>query len=166
ICMLLEAWARWVATAMDSVSLKLSLEDRFRERTAEVESANARLNAEILERSRAEEHLRQTQRLEAIGKLAGGIAHDFNNLLMVISGAAEGLARKVCGDRETKYLEMISSASKRGVSLTRQLLSFSRRQPLAAEPVNLCEFVRSLEEILGPLLPGHFEILVGTPPQD
>jgi two-component system, cell cycle sensor histidine kinase and response regulator CckA len=164
--MILEAFARSTATAITSVGGKLSLENRVRERTAELESVNARLNAEILERSRTEEHLRQTQRLEAIGKLAGGIAHDFNNLLMVISGAAEGLARKVCGDHETKYLEMISTASKRGVSLTRQLLSFARRQPMAPEPVSLCKFVKSLEEILGRLLRGNIEIIVDTPPQD
>jgi two-component system, cell cycle sensor histidine kinase and response regulator CckA len=164
--MILEAFARSTATAIASVGWKLSLENRVRERTAELESVNARLHAEILERSRTEEHLRQTQRLEAIGKLAGGIAHDFNNLLMVISGAAEGLARKACGDHETKYLEMISTASKRGVSLTRQLLSFARRQPMAAEPVNLCKFVKSFEEILGRLFRGHIEIIVDTPPQD
>jgi len=92
---------------------------------------------EAVRRERAESALRQTQRLEAIGKLTGGVAHDFNNLLMVVKGAVERLSRDERPAADTRYLGMIKTAAERGQSLTRQLLTFSRQQALNPESSTL-----------------------------
>ena len=78
--------------------------------------------AEELRRERAETALRQTQRLEALGKLTGGVAHDFNNLLMVVNGSVDRLMRRERPPEDVRYLDMIKTAAARGQSLTRQLL--------------------------------------------
>src|SRR5215217_1757018 len=88
-----------------------------------------RFQAEVVRREVAEAALKQAQRLEAVGQLTGGVAHDFNNLLMVVNGNVERLRRYPMADeRQRRALDAIETATKRGASLTRQLLSFSRRQ--------------------------------------
>src|SRR5215468_760166 len=82
---------------------------------------------DITARKRAEEALRQSQRMEAIGQLTGGVAHDFNNLLMVISGATFMLGRITPEPGTGRALQLIANAVKRGQVLTSQLLSFARR---------------------------------------
>ena len=89
-----------------------------------------RLHDEAERREAAEDALRQAQRLEAIGQLTGGVAHDFNNLLMIVSGSVQRLRRDLTGEKHTRLLDMITNATSRGESLTRQLLAFSRRQTL------------------------------------
>src|SRR3954447_18558922 len=93
---------------------------------------------DVTERRALEQQLRQSQKMEAVGRLAGGIAHDFNNLLMVISGYSEFLLERLGGQ---PYLrgpaQEIASAAERASSLTRQLLAFSRKQMLAPHIVNL-----------------------------
>ena len=74
--------------------------------------------------------MRQSQKLDAIGHLTGGVAHDFNNLLMIVSGTVQRLRRDLTAEKHTRLLDMITNATNRGESLTRQLLAFSRRQPL------------------------------------
>ncbi|HET6179044.1 MAG TPA: ATP-binding protein [Candidatus Sulfotelmatobacter sp.] len=93
---------------------------------------------DVTERRALEQQLRQSQKMEAVGRLAGGIAHDFNNLLMVISGYSEFLLERL-GDepRLRGPAQEIASASERASSLTRQLLAFSRKQMLAPRIVNL-----------------------------
>ncbi|HUA16333.1 MAG TPA: ATP-binding protein [Verrucomicrobiae bacterium] len=97
---------------------------------------------DVTERRALEQQLRQSQKMEAVGRLAGGIAHDFNNLLMVISGYSEFLLERLGGAPELRSpAQEIASASERASSLTRQLLAFSRKQMLAPKIVNLNDIV-------------------------
>src|SRR5262249_27649198 len=79
---------------------------------------------------RAQEQLSQSQKMEALGQLTGSIAHDFNNLLMIVSGHAQLLRRRLTDPKHLQAVEAVHSAANRGESLTRQLLAFSRRQPI------------------------------------
>src|SRR5271154_5956389 len=97
---------------------------------------------DVTERRTLEQQLRQSQKMEAVGRLAGGIAHDFNNLLMVISGYSEFLLERVGPDPALRGpAQEISSASVRATSLTRQLLAFSRKQMLAPKIIDLNDVV-------------------------
>ncbi|QYF93986.1 PAS domain S-box protein [Massilia sp. PAMC28688] len=102
--------------------------------------------AATLERTR--EALFQSQKLEAIGKLTGGVAHDFNNLLNVIVSGSELLAREVRSPGGQKVLESIQRAAQRGATLTQQLLSFARQQPLVQDDYNLNKLIQKFEAIL------------------
>ena len=113
-----------------------------------------RLHAEADRREAAEGALRQAQRLEAIGKLTGGVAHDFNNLLMVVSGSVERLQRDLKEPKHVRLLEMIATATKRGESLTHQLLAFSRRQTLAPSVIDLNQHLPELKDLLNRSLRG------------
>jgi PAS domain S-box-containing protein len=113
---------------------------------------------DITARKRAEEALRRSQRMEAIGQLTGGVAHDFNNLLMVVGGAAEKLRRTFSDPRATRPLEMIATAVKRGQNLTGHLLSFARRQTLETVVIDLAEILPDLAEMLKRSLRGDIEI--------
>ena len=108
----------------------------------------------------AERHLRQTQKIDAIGRLTGGVAHDFNNLLMVITGGLSLLQRVDHGAREQRIIDQMRQAAERGASLSRQLLAFARRQPLKAEPVNLVSLIDRMQELLDRTLRG--DVLVTT----
>ncbi len=93
---------------------------------------------DVTERRALEQQLRQSQKMEAVGRLAGGIAHDFNNLLMVISGYSEFLLERLGAEPHLRGpAQEIASASERASSLTRQLLAFSRKQMLAPRIVSL-----------------------------
>jgi PAS domain S-box-containing protein len=93
---------------------------------------------DITERRALEQQLRQSQKMEAVGRLAGGIAHDFNNLLMVISGYSEFLLERLGTEPSLRApAQEIASAAERASSLTRQLLAFSRKQMLAPKIVDL-----------------------------
>jgi two-component system cell cycle sensor histidine kinase/response regulator CckA len=92
---------------------------------------------------RLEEQLVHAQRMEAIGRLAGGVAHDFNNLLMVIQTAASLLEARAKGrTNELRDIALILEASERGATLTRDLLAFSRRQPVRKEVVRIDDVIR------------------------
>lgn len=95
--------------------------------------------------------LRQSQKMEAVGRLAGGVAHDFNNLLTVINGMSELLADDLSGDH-LKHINMISDAGRRAAELTRQLLAFSRRQVLNICPLPLNDVVASTMSLLKRLI--------------
>ena len=119
-----------------------------------------RLYEEAGRREVAEGALRQSQRLEAIGQLTGGVAHDFNNLLMIVSGSAHRLRRDIVDEKQVRLLDAITTAAQRGESLTRQLLSFSRRQTLQPSVIELTEWLRELKEMLSRSLRGDIEIRV------
>ena len=113
--------------------------------------ANARLNEEIEARAAAEEALRQSQKLEALGQLTGGIAHDFNNLLQAIHGAFELILGRA-GEEKTvrRWARNGLEAADRGASLTRQLLAFSRQQKLELKPLVVAETVERHARHAGP----------------
>jgi PAS domain S-box-containing protein len=109
---------------------------------------------DVTERRALEQQLRQSQKMEAIGRLAGGIAHDFNNLLMVISGYSEFLLEGLGPDQSLRGpAQEISAAAERATSLTRQLLAFSRKQMLAPKVLDLNDVVtenlRMLTRLIG-----------------
>src|SRR5215813_602867 len=109
---------------------------------------------DVTERRALEQQLRQSQKMEAIGRLAGGIAHDFNNLLMVISGYSEFLLDRLGPDQALRGpAKEISSAAERATSLTRQLLAFSRKQMLTPKVIDLnaviTENLKMLTRLIG-----------------
>jgi signal transduction histidine kinase/FixJ family two-component response regulator len=158
------------------LSLQSNAPDPYHPGNLETLQALADHCAGALERIRTEEalrkaleDLRQSQKLEAIGQLAGGIAHDFNNLLAVICGNAD-LARLEadgCGGKLNECLDEISAASKRAVSLTRQLLTFSRKQMMHLQPLDLDNVIRNLskmlERIIGEDVALHCQYAAGLP---
>nr|WP_236761975.1 MULTISPECIES: PAS domain-containing hybrid sensor histidine kinase/response regulator [Agrobacterium] len=125
------------------------LEERVAERTRELEEAYATVMEEVSQRERAEQHLRQSQKMEAIGQLTGGVAHDFNNLLMAVLGNLELLRKCVGNDaRAIRLIEGAQQGAKRGASLTQRLLAFSRRQDLRIDPVDMRALVTGMEDLL------------------
>jgi nitrogen-specific signal transduction histidine kinase len=102
----------------------------------------------------AREQLAMAQKMEAIGKLTGGIAHDFNNLLMIIGGSAQIFSR-LLDPKLPRAIEAIQSAAKRGESLTRQLLTFSRHQPLNPTVIDLNASIRNMRAMIESSLRGN-----------
>jgi signal transduction histidine kinase/ActR/RegA family two-component response regulator len=136
------------------------LEDIVAERTKELQVANTELRTQMAERARIEESLRQAQKMEAIGLLTGGVAHDFNNLLMVITGGLEMLDRQRDPSRRQMLIDGMRQAAQRGAALTRQLLAFSRRQPLESKAVDLARRIGGMRDLLDRTLMGdsHLEL--------
>jgi signal transduction histidine kinase/CheY-like chemotaxis protein len=129
--------------------LNATLEERVAQRTAELEIAHRTLVDQVAQRERAEQQLRQAQKLEAIGQLTGGVAHDFNNLLMAVLGNLELLRKHFAHD--AKALRLLDSATKgarRGAALTQRLLAFGRRQDLIVKPTNLADLVAGMDDLL------------------
>ncbi len=118
-------------------TLNDTLEQRIAERTAEL--------------MHAEEALRQSQKMEAVGQLTGGLAHDFNNLLAGITGNLELMQTRIAQGRIRdidRYLNAAQGASKRAAALTHRLLAFSRRQALDPKPTNLNRLIAGMEELV------------------
>jgi signal transduction histidine kinase len=112
------------------------------------------------ERIRLEEQFRQSQKMEAVGRLAGGVAHDFNNLLTVITGYSDMLlAGRDLKDSQRTALEEIRRSAERGGALTHQLLAFSRRQPMEARVVRLNELIVQIEKLLRRLIGEDIELV-------
>jgi signal transduction histidine kinase/ActR/RegA family two-component response regulator len=131
------------------------LESRVVARTEDLQSANTALQQEVEGRAKAqeflrlaEEQLRQSQKMEAVGRLAGGIAHDFNNLLTVILSCCETASTKA----PSRELDAIGKAAQRAASLTSQLLAFSRQQVMAPQVLDMSELIRNLGDMVVRLL--------------
>ena len=105
---------------------------------------------DMTDQRRAEDALRQSQKIEAVGQLTGGIAHDFNNMLAVIIGSLNLLQRRMArGDTEVgKYVEGALEGATRAASLTQRLLAFSRQQPLAPESIDTNKLIASMNDLL------------------
>jgi PAS domain S-box-containing protein len=114
--------------------------------------------ADITEQKRAETHLAQTQRIEAVGQLTGGIAHDFNNLLTSILLNADVLATVIEDDNIRPMAEAVRMAAERGADLTRRLLAFGRRQMLEPRATNVKELLAGMEPMIHRTLGDHIEI--------
>jgi PAS domain S-box-containing protein len=105
--------------------------------------------SDITEQKQLQEKLLQSQKLEAVGRLAGGVAHDFNNLLTVINGYGEVLLTRLKADDPLRgFVEQVTRAGARAASLTRQLLTFSRKQVLAPRLLDLNTVVVETEQML------------------
>ena len=101
--------------------------------------------------AKAEEALRQSQKMEAVGQLTGGLAHDFNNLLTGISGSLDLLQKRVAQGRVNdldRYLIAAQGAAKRAAALTHRLLAFSRRQTLDPKPTNVHKLVLGMTDLI------------------
>jgi signal transduction histidine kinase len=132
------------------------------ERSERMQAALASAREEAQQRSRAEDALRHAQKLEALGLLTGGVAHDFNNLLAVVSNSAYLLrhlqSRRSAGEDEIAPVAAISRAVESGTKLTRQLLAFSRRQPLAPEVVDVHGVLSSMMDLLRTIVSRRIEL--------
>jgi PAS domain S-box-containing protein len=125
-----------------------TLEEAVKERTRQLEAENEA-------RRKAEEGLRQAQKMEAVGQLTGGIAHDFNNLLTIVLGGLERIGRQITAlepspavSRVERAREMALDGARRAVTLTSRLLAFSRQQPLDPKAVDANKLVAGMSEFL------------------
>jgi len=113
---------------------------------------------DVTEARQLEQNLRQSQKLEALGRLAGGVAHDFNNLLMLISGYLGRLSESALSHQQGEACEQALAATKRAAALTRQLLAFSRKHRDAPRVTNLNEVVSNMRGMLRSLLSDHIRL--------
>jgi PAS domain S-box-containing protein len=130
----------------------------------------AKITRDITERraaqealQRAREQLAQSQKMEALGQLVGGVAHDFNNILMIVGGNVETLRRRVGGPDTRRALEAIETAAERGANLTRQLLTFSRRQSLNPSVIDLSERIDGFRDVLSSTAHGGVAVDIRVP---
>lgn len=176
-----------LATAFNEMVAKVQdsqeeLERKVQDRTAELERANEQLQhysqANALKRTQAEKEreeavealrsserqLQQSQKLEAVGRLAGGIAHDFNNLLTVILGQSSLLMNKKMENVAVERIEEINKAAHRASSLTRQLLAFSRKQVLKPEVLDINSLVEGTGKMLRRLIGEDIQVITSLKP--
>jgi signal transduction histidine kinase/ActR/RegA family two-component response regulator len=134
---------------------------RSNERLVGAMDETARANAG---RDLAEQRLREAQRMEAMGHLTGGLAHDFNNLLQVIRGNLELLESSVSDPAARRRLDSAIQGADRAAQLTRQLLAFARRQPLAVQVVDLSRLIADMSDILRRTLGEEVEVAATRAP--
>lgn len=145
--------AALLAALMIPVTIGLVLSARVAlQKTRRSLEAAEKLRVEVRQREQVEETLRQAQKLEAMGRLTGGVAHDFNNLLMIVSNSLYILARLHPQLQGSRPMASIEHAIASGAKLTRQLLSFSRRQPFRPEIIRLQERLPAILELVRPAL--------------
>jgi PAS domain S-box-containing protein len=142
--------------------LTATLEQRVEQRTAD-------LMKEVAAREKAQEQLRQAQKMETIGQLTGGVAHDFNNLLMAVMGNLDLLRKRIPDDpRLHRLIDGAVQGAERGASLTQRLLAFARQQDLRAVPVDLGALIQGMSDLLqrslGPRVALRLDIPQGLPP--
>jgi signal transduction histidine kinase/ActR/RegA family two-component response regulator len=140
------------------------LEYTVKARTEQLENANKELRHQMAERAQVEETLRQAQKLEVLGQLTGGVAHDFNNLLMVISGGLQLLDRQSDPAGRQRLTMTMQRAIERGAGLTRQLLTFARRQALQPQVLDLGRQIGGMREMLERSLRGDIDIVLHNEP--
>ena len=138
---------RVLGVAIDVTERKRA-DARLQELNEELES---RVRAEVAERTRVEDALRQSQKMEAVGQLTGGIAHDFNNMLAAVVGPLDLLASRLKDHpdpRTKRYIDMAIDGASRAAQLTQRLLAFSRQQPLQPVPVDANRLIAGMSDLL------------------
>jgi PAS domain S-box-containing protein len=133
----------------------------------------AKVTRDITERRRAETELEearlqlfQAQKLQALGEMTGGIAHDFNNLMTVIRGSADLLQREnLSAEKRQRYLQAIVETADRAATLTSHLLSFSRRQAMKPEVIDLNVRLDAFGEVLSRTLGGEYQVMLDLAPE-
>ena len=144
---------RWIAWTMTAEQGLIYVAGRHV--TAEKEAAAA------LER--AQQQLANAQKMDALGQLTGGVAHDFNNIMMIVSGYAQSLKGRMTEPKHVRALQAIEAAVSRGENLTRQLLSFSRHQPLNPAVLHPAEAVGAIPGCASGSTTGKIELSVDIP---
>ncbi len=130
----------------------------IRQPDGEIVGASA-IARDITNQKRAEDHLRQAQKMEAIGRLAGGVAHDFNNILGIITACTELLRGRLDQSSEPfTYIANIRKAVDRGASLTRQLLAFGRKSSIQPQVLDLGDRLKDVIKLVRPLMGDDVEI--------
>ncbi|MBE7544600.1 MAG: ATP-binding protein [Bryobacteraceae bacterium] len=119
---------------------------------------------DITERHRLDEQIRQTGKMEALGRVAGGIAHDFNNMLTVVNGYASLLHRELGDSPAGRKAREIQIVGEKAAHLTHQLLAFSRKQQHQPERLELNRVIREMESVIRPLIPANVEFVFALDP--
>ncbi len=149
--------AQLAAESTALADLTATLEQRVEQRSAD-------LMREVAAREKAQEQLRQAQKMETIGQLTGGIAHDFNNLLMAVMGNLDLLRKRLPDDpRLRRLVDGALQGAERGASLTQRLLAFARQQDLRAVPVDLRALILGMINLLERSLGPRVELRVSIP---
>jgi signal transduction histidine kinase/CheY-like chemotaxis protein len=156
--------------ALEQGDFSYPLDTEGRDEVGEVTGAFSRMRANLqktqAEQKQLEERLRQAHKMEAVGRLAGGVAHDFNNLLTIICGHGDLLQDRVGSTEALRHsVEQIQKAAKRAVSMTRQLLAFSRMQVLQPRVLDLNNVVADLGKMLPRLIGEHVEYSFAPDPK-
>ncbi|WP_051651256.1 PAS domain-containing protein [Brevundimonas bacteroides] len=148
-------WSDHEVELVRQVAIRIRIEVERARATQALRTLNATLEERVVERTaelmHAEEALRQSQKMEAIGQLTGGIAHDFNNLLAGISGSLELIEKRMAEGRLAgmdRYIQAAQGASRRAATLTQRLLAFSRRQTLDPKPTDVNRLVLGMEDLI------------------
>ena len=129
------------------------------DRAEALAQANQLLEEQIEERAKAEDQLRQSQKMQALGQLTGGIAHDFNNLLTVIQGSADMLCKdELPADKRKRFAQAIVQAAGNAAALTSQLLAFARRQPLKPEHLDVNAVIRDIGDMVDRTMGERIEV--------
>ncbi len=151
---------RWIGTATELETI-VAARDMLARSREELERAVEARTAELRD---AEEQLRQSQKLEAIGQLTGGVAHDFNNLLTVIRGSVDLLQRPgITDERRDRYIEAISDTVTRAAKLTGQLLAFARRQALQPDVFDVVADVSAITDMVRTLTGSRVQVDMQLP---
>jgi PAS domain S-box-containing protein len=152
----------WANAIIDRITDEKGAVIGFAKITRDItERRNAQLALQEAQAQRA-----QAQKMEALGQLTGGVAHDFNNLLMIVSGHLQSLKRMVGDDEKgRRAAEAIELATKRGAALTRQLLTFSRRQTFHPTLANLSERIDAFRNMLATSLGASVQLVTDIPPE-
>ena len=150
-----------VRIAKDGTQLNVSISvSPIRDSSGKIIGAST-IARNITDQRRAEDQLRQAQKMEAIGRLAGGVAHDFNNILGIILACSELLRDRVAGSSvPPQYVDNIRKAAERGATLTRQLLAFSRKKTVNPIVLDLNDRLRETAKLLRPLMGDDVEVVI------
>jgi PAS domain S-box-containing protein len=150
----------WASTSIEAIRDESRALVGFAKITRDV---TERRQAQI-ELQKTQEHLAQAQKMEALGQLTGGVAHDFNNLLMIVSGHVDLLRKRVADEPQSlKSVEAMAHAVQRGETLTRQLLTFARRQRLNPQAIDLPARLSAFAQMLASSLGGALELQMSIP---